>query len=137
MLSLLAAVALAQDPPPPSDFALWFAGFQQAVRDRDAEAIGERTLFPFVSWDLVGKVPGDTTEGGPVALDHDGFVAHWKALFDREARRRVAAGKYTWRPDAEVFSLEIWSRPTSYTWLDFGKLDDGSWKLLRTDNVSE
>ncbi|MCB9685962.1 MAG: hypothetical protein H6738_02970 [Alphaproteobacteria bacterium] len=133
-IALSTCAAYAQD----DGFDAYFATFQQAVAAKDREATAALTGFPFTSWDLVGKVPKKLTrgsEGGPVSLEHDAFVAAWPRLFDKEARAHVAAPNPV-ELGENGRGVGIWGGEDWAVWLVFERGEDGVWRLVGTDNVS-
>jgi hypothetical protein len=134
MLWTLITAARASD----ADWPEYLEAFQAAVAARDAEAVADRTQFPFGTWDLYGKLPkalAKEHEPGFLQLDRDQFVAAWPYLFDRAARKRIAAARPIEVLDG--MGVGIWSGKDWTVWLQFNPDDAGDWRLNSTQNVSE
>lgn len=119
-------------------FAAFLAEFRAAMARGDRRKIAAMTAFPFLSHDLPGFIhkPGHEPQ-----FTRAEFIRYFDKLFDKTARKLIAVSTPTpmLGDDEEVraFAIGIRRFKTGVIWIEFSRGDDGTWRLVRTDNVSE
>lgn len=119
-------------------FAAFLAEFRAAMARHDRRKIADMTAFPFLSHDLPGFIRKPRHEPQFTRAE---FIRYFDKLFDKTARRLIAVSTPTPMSgdDDEVraFAIGIRRFKTGVIWVEFTRGDDGAWRLVRTDNVSE
>lgn len=125
--------------PADDGFAAWYSKFQALVEANDREAVADQFSFPFQSWEIAALLH-HRPESGPVEVDRALLLKHYKRILTRDARSHILGGAPVPREgdDGKVayYSLGVWGDDHWTGWFNFGRDDDGSWRVVATDGVA-